>query len=151
VVERQRELAEGFRRRVERGEYGELLDARMREVMAQAAARDGLEEEMGAARFVLMRLLVEEEDLGKQALGVSRIISAAARVARARKAIGGGEEDTLTAFINERLREIREVDEERRREMELGRLSEEKYLELRQGFVEGGWLEDAEEEVAGGG
>jgi hypothetical protein len=78
---------------------------------------------------------------------VSRIISATARVARARKAIGGEQEDTLTAFVNERLREIREVDEERRREMELGRLSEEKYLELRQGFVEGGWLEDREMET----
>jgi hypothetical protein len=138
--ERRLALAEGFRRRVEAGEYGALLDGRMREVLAQAAARDGLEEEMGAARFVLMRLLVEEEDLGKQALGVSRIITAAARVARARKAIGPGEEDTLTAFINERLREIEEVDAERRREVELGRLPEAAYLEVRRGFVEGGWL-----------
>jgi hypothetical protein len=88
--ERRVALAEGFRRRVEAGEYRELLDGRLRRVMEQGAARDGLAEEMGAARFVLMRLLAEEEDLGKLALGVSRIITAAARVARARKAIGEG-------------------------------------------------------------
>ncbi len=142
--ERRRELEERFRRRVEAGEYRELLDGRMRQVIEQGAAVDGLEEEMGAARYMLMRLLVEEEDIGKQALGVSRIITAAARVARARAAIGTREEDTLTAFVNERLREIHEVDLERRREVELGRLSREAYEADRRAYVEGGWLPELE-------
>src|SRR5215218_10332073 len=148
--ERRREVAEGFRKRVERGEYGALLDGRMQEVLMQAAAREGLEEEMGAARYVLARLLVEEEDIGKQALGVSRIITAASRVARARKAIGPGQEDTLTAFINERLREIHEVDLERRREVEMGRLGREAYEEDRRAYVESGWLKDEPRELGKG-
>jgi hypothetical protein len=51
---------ERFRRRLERGDYRGLLDERVREVMAQAEER-GLGEEIGALRFVLMRVLAEEE------------------------------------------------------------------------------------------
>lgn len=101
--ERRRERAAEFQRRLERGEYRALLDGRLREVMAQAAEERGLVEELGAARLVLARLLVEEDDLGKLALGVSRIITAAARVERARHAIGAETEHPLIARINDYL------------------------------------------------
>ncbi|MER3439471.1 MAG: hypothetical protein C4346_18815, partial [Chloroflexota bacterium] len=47
--------------------------------------------------------LAEEEDLGKLALGVSRIITAAARVERVRHAIGAETEHPLIARINDYL------------------------------------------------
>ncbi len=102
-TERRRERAAEFQRRLARGEYRALLDGRLREVMAQAAEERGLVEELGAARLVLARLQVEEDDLGKLALGVSRIISAAARVERARYAIGAETEHPLIARINDYL------------------------------------------------
>ncbi|MEA2527756.1 MAG: hypothetical protein QOF73_4983, partial [Thermomicrobiales bacterium] len=67
------ELAEGFRRRLERGDYRALLDERLREVMAQAAEQRGLAEEVGALRFAMARLLAAEEDPGALALGISRL------------------------------------------------------------------------------
>jgi hypothetical protein len=45
--------------------------------------------------------------------------------------MGMAQENTLTAFVNERLWEIEEVDRERRREVELGRLPREVYEEGR--------------------
>lgn len=98
-----RERREAFQRRLERGEYGVLFDERLRDVMAQAAEERGLVAELGAARVVLARLLAEEEDLGKLALGVSRIITAAARVERVRHAIGAEMEHPLIARINDYL------------------------------------------------
>jgi hypothetical protein len=73
-----------------------------------------------------MRLLAEEEDLGKLALGVARIITASARVARARKAIGEGEVHPLEQMITDYLRELdRERDAmlaAREAEQRLGRV-----------------------------
>jgi hypothetical protein len=57
--------AEAFRRRLERGEYRELVEGPVRAVMAQAAEERGLAEGPrgypGALRFALARLLSEEE------------------------------------------------------------------------------------------
>jgi hypothetical protein len=72
-------------RRVATGEYGELFDAPVRSILMQAGKAAGLAQEMGALRYVLARVLAEEEDPVRQALGVSRVTSAAARVARVRE------------------------------------------------------------------
>jgi hypothetical protein len=96
---------EGFRRRVERGDYRGLLDARLREVMAQAAEERGLREEIGALRFAMVRLLAEEEDAGKLALGVSRLANASARLARTQRELDQGHEP-LNEAISEILRQL---------------------------------------------
>ncbi|MGI8476986.1 MAG: hypothetical protein ACR2OO_11520 [Thermomicrobiales bacterium] len=59
--------AEGFRRRLERGEYAGLFEGRMREVMAQAAAAPGLAEEIGILRVAMTAVLLEEGmELGRR-------------------------------------------------------------------------------------
>ncbi len=60
--------ARAFERRVARGDYGALFDEPLRRVMHQASAVDGVTEEIGALRFVLARVLVEEEDPARQAM-----------------------------------------------------------------------------------
>src|SRR5262249_45649763 len=102
------------------GGWGEGGEGGGRGGVVEGRRKEELEEAGVVGR--LARGAVEEEDWGKEALGVSRIITAAARVARARHAIGPAPEDTLQAFINERLREIGEVDRERGREAAAGRL-----------------------------
>jgi hypothetical protein len=102
-VERER-AREGFRRGLERGEYRALVDGRVREVFAQAAEDGGLADEVGALRFVLMRLLAEEEDLGKLAMGVSRIATATARVLKTQEGLIGAR-DTLQEAIDQILEE----------------------------------------------
>jgi hypothetical protein len=102
------ELAEGFRRRLERGDYRALLDERLREVMAQAAEQRGLAEEVGALRFAMARLLAEEEDPGALALGISRLATASARLARTQRELNQ-EPELLTDAISQILRDLDEA------------------------------------------
>ena len=95
-----------FRRRVERGEYRGLLEAPLPEVMAQAAAERGLAAEAGALRVVLARLLAEEADLGKLALGVARVATASARLAQARQTLGDGPKSELEEAMMKALDEL---------------------------------------------
>ena len=74
--------------------------------MGQAAAARALDDEMGALRFVLARLLAEEEDTGKLALGVARVSRAAARVELARQRIDAGRGDDLAEALARVLAEM---------------------------------------------
>ncbi|MGH2534890.1 MAG: hypothetical protein ACRDJW_21730 [Thermomicrobiales bacterium] len=74
------ELAGIFRRRIEGGEYGALLEAPLRAVVRQAAMERTLAEEMGALRIAAKRLLMEEEDPARMALGLSRVTTALGRL-----------------------------------------------------------------------
>jgi hypothetical protein len=79
-TEEQAAVAGKFRQRVERGEYGELLDEGLQEVIWQAGAQRTLREEVGALRVAAKRLLLEEEDAAKMALGLSRVTAALGRL-----------------------------------------------------------------------
>lgn len=71
------ELREQFRERVRQGDYDALLDAPLRNLLRDGAAIRGVEEELGAIRFALAKLLAEELDASKLAAGVARLTSAA--------------------------------------------------------------------------
>ncbi len=78
--DRRLEVVEAFARRVARGEYGELFEGRLREVMAQAAAERGIAEEIGALRVVLARLMTDPGiDPLHLAHGVARVAGTTVR------------------------------------------------------------------------
>ncbi|HEV2109045.1 MAG TPA: hypothetical protein VGR16_12345, partial [Thermomicrobiales bacterium] len=62
------EAAHEFRRRVAHGEYQDLFDTALARIIAQAAAQQGLDDEIGAVRYALARLLAEERDASRLAL-----------------------------------------------------------------------------------
>jgi hypothetical protein len=93
---------------LERGDYRALLDERLREVMAQAAEQRGLAEEVGALRFAMARLLAEEEDPGALALGISRLATASAWLARTQRELNQ-EPELLTDAISQILRDLDEA------------------------------------------
>ena len=68
-----------------RGEYQALIEERLKDILTQAAKERGLTEVLASLRFVLKRLLAEEDDLSRLALGVSRVASAAIQTARAER------------------------------------------------------------------
>ncbi|GIW04518.1 MAG: hypothetical protein KatS3mg059_1138 [Thermomicrobiales bacterium] len=92
------EVAE-WEERLVLGRYRALLEARLREVLEEAGAERDLGEELGALRVVLLRLLVEEEDLDRLARNVSRVASAAARVRRVQEMVGEGPDGELVRFV----------------------------------------------------
>jgi hypothetical protein len=100
-----------FLERLERGEYAELFEENLSQVIAQAAKRmqeRGPDDEIGALRFVLARLLAEEEDAVKLASGVTRVASAAVHAARAQRAISGESAEGLTSALTQILAELDE-------------------------------------------
>ena len=82
-----RRMADEFWRKVEQGTFAGLMEEPLQRVMAEAAEEDQLELEIGGLRVLLVRLLTEEEDLSKQALGASRVVQALARAVRTRAAV----------------------------------------------------------------
>ncbi len=97
--ERRRRAAVRFRRRLKQGDYQGLFEGRLKEVIAQAAAERSLTDEIGALRFVLARLLAEEDDLTKLATSVARVATVAIQAARTQRAISGELADGLTEAL----------------------------------------------------
>lgn len=102
------ERAKIFEQRLANADYRALFDARVIQVMNEAAEhlkKHGLGDEIGALRFVLARLLAEEEDLTRLAGNVSRVVSVAVQAAKAQRAISGevatGLIEALTKILDE--------------------------------------------------
>jgi hypothetical protein len=62
-------------------------------------AEPGLSEEIGALRFVLQRLLAEEDDLARLATGVARIASVVVQAAKAQQTMTGNRSDELAEAL----------------------------------------------------
>jgi hypothetical protein len=73
---------------------------------ATQTAESGLTEEIGALRFVLHRLLAEEDDLARLATGVARIASVVIQAAKAQQALSGNRSDELAAALMRALAEL---------------------------------------------
>lgn len=65
-----------------------------------------LTEEIGALRFVLHRLLSEEDDLARLAAGVARIASVVIQAAKAQQALSGNRSDELAAALMRALADL---------------------------------------------
>ncbi len=104
--ERRRRAEVRFRRRLKQGDYQRLFEGRLKEVIGQAAAERSLTDEIGALRFVLARLLAEEEDVTKLATSVARVATVAIQAARTQRAISGELADGLTEALTQILTEL---------------------------------------------
>ena len=103
--ERRRDI-EAFQRRLEAGEYRELLPAGLVRAMGQAAADGDLGHEIGALRVAMARLLALEEDPTKLATTLARLTTASVQAHKARRALCGELADDLTGALTQVLAEI---------------------------------------------
>ena len=95
------ELRERFQDRVARGRYADLLHPPLRIVLRQGAAIRGVEEELGAIRFALAKLLVEEQDASKLAAGVARLTSASVQAMKLGQSISDETDASLADLLNQ--------------------------------------------------
>lgn len=96
-----------FRQRVERGDYGELFEGRLRAVMAQAAAERGLAVEIGALRLVLAQLLTDTSlDAEMQARLVARVSETSVKATRVRWELATWEEEPGRAELRRLMAEL---------------------------------------------
>jgi hypothetical protein len=105
------EAAEKFRRRLARGEYRDLFDAPLSRILGQAAERHDLDDELGAVRYALARLLAEEPDPSRLALGVARLTHAAVATSRERREFQQTQADGLTEAMPPILAELDQQDD----------------------------------------
>lgn len=89
-----------FQQRVRHGEYQSLYDASIRVLIEQGAAIEGIEQELGAVRFALAKLMAEEEDAGKLAIGVARLASATVQLLKVIKPAATDSDEPAIASLN---------------------------------------------------
>lgn len=94
-------LRERFRTRIAAGRYDDLFDVPVRNVLREGAAIRGLDEELGAIRFALAKLLAEELDASKLAMGVARLTSAAVQTMKLDQSMGDSADRSLADVLNE--------------------------------------------------
>jgi hypothetical protein len=103
--ERRQEAAAAFRARLEAGDYRGLFGPSLNELMLQAAAENGVDDEIAILRIVMARLMAEEEDPVTLAKAISQVAAVSIQAARARRAITGklaeGLTDAMTSILTE--------------------------------------------------
>lgn len=107
-AERDEEAREEFRRRVAAGEYRRLLGKDLGAIVEQAGAVTGVREELGALRYCMARVLMEEGDPVRQAATVARVAAVSVQAARAQRAIDGDVAASLTEAVTQILHELGE-------------------------------------------
>lgn len=100
-VDPRAEQREVFQERVARGVYKELYDPPVRMLIEEGAALQGVEEELGAIRFALARLMNEEEDPSKLATGVARLASATVQLLRVVRPAANQSDDPVLESVNQ--------------------------------------------------
>lgn len=98
--------AEAFRQRVDAGDYRGLFGGKLGALMAQAAEEQGVGDELGVLRYVMARLIAEEEDPVTLAKAIARVASVSIQAARAQRAINGQLAEGLTDAITSILVEL---------------------------------------------
>jgi hypothetical protein len=104
--ERRDRAAEVFQQRLERGSYRDLFDQRIASVIERAGSEGSLNDEIGALRLVLARVLAEEEDPVRLATSIPRIVDAVVRAVRAQRTLSGTMAEDLTEALTQMLIEL---------------------------------------------
>ncbi len=108
VEDEQERRAAEFQRRLEQGDYRELLERTLAKLVEQAGREGALTEEIGALRVVMKALL--NTDLNKHAeelsVSIPRIVNATVRALKTQRAISGQTAGDLTEALTRVLLEM---------------------------------------------
>jgi hypothetical protein len=94
------------------GDYDAVLVPGLREALHGAATDPGLDAEIGALRLALARLLDEERDASRMAVGVARVAGVAVQAARLRQG-SEGRTNEIPAILRRVLAEVDAETEQR--------------------------------------
>lgn len=95
------EAQERFSDGIEIGNYEALLTEPVRKILREGAAIRHLDEELGAIRFALAKLLAEELDANKLATGVARLTTAAVQTMKFGQSPGAVSDASLAKLLDE--------------------------------------------------
>lgn len=99
-----------FHARLATGDYERVIGAELRRVLQDAAAAPDLDQEIGALRVSLARLIQEERDPSRLAAGVARLAGVAVQAVKVRNG-GKPEEDGILAILERTLADIERESE----------------------------------------
>lgn len=107
-------LRAAFQRRVQSGSYEELIKPEVRALMQTGATIRGVDEELGAIRFALAKLLAEEPDATRLATGVARLTSASVQIVKLGQALGDAADESLAELLDGILIDLEQESREER-------------------------------------
>jgi hypothetical protein len=125
--------ARHFRRKVERGEFATLFSGKFGELVQELGHKEGMQDEIGALRVAVIRLMLEENDPAKMATALSKVVHATAVAMKVQSALFPPP-NPLLQEINEAWAWLRRNEERKRladadqRGREEGRWGESKAL-----------------------
>ena len=85
-----------------------MFGKRLGELMEQAAAEEGVDDEIAVLRIVMARLMAEEEDPMKLAQAVARVAAVSIQAARLRRTISGQRAASLLEAFTQTLLELKD-------------------------------------------
>lgn len=99
----------GFTRRLQDGTYQDLVGVRLSNQIMEAAQIAGLDNELGALRLVLERLLAHEDDPATLAASVPKLTGAIVQVMRAQRLLDDRAADSLQDAIATVIEELQPI------------------------------------------
>ncbi|HET9661711.1 MAG TPA: hypothetical protein VFP05_15395 [Thermomicrobiales bacterium] len=100
-AERRAELRKRFQERLAQGGYDGLIDGPVQTVIEEAAAIQGIDQELGAVRFALAKVLNDVEDANQLASSVARLAACTAQLLRVVRPTARESEGELIATLNQ--------------------------------------------------
>ena len=95
-----------FEQRLAGGDYRELFGPELNKIMRQAAAEASVDDEIGALRYAMARVLAEEDDPLRLSQAVAKLGAATVAAIRARRLLAGETADALTNAVTSILLEL---------------------------------------------
>lgn len=100
-ADRSRKQRERFQERLKRAEYGALYDPPVKTVIEEAAAIPGIDQELGAVRFALAKVLNDVEDAIQLAGTVARLAACTAQLLRVVRPTVRESDEQLISTLNQ--------------------------------------------------
>lgn len=100
-AERREEQRERFQECLERGRYSGLYDPSVQSIIKEAAAIQGIHQELGAVRVALAKVLNEVEDANQLASSVARLATCTAQLLRVVRPTTQEADDEMIATLNQ--------------------------------------------------
>ena len=100
-AERRAEQRQRFQERLAEGGYRALLDPPVQLVIEEAAAIQGIAQELGAVRFALAKVVSEVQDPNQLASSVARLAACAAQLLRVVRPTAKEADEELIATLNQ--------------------------------------------------
>lgn len=104
--EARRAKRDAFDQRLAAGDYRQLLGPELNQIIRQAAAAEGVDDELGAIRYAMAYVLANETDPERLAKSIAKLGVAGIQAQKTKRLLNGVSADALTDAVTNILLEL---------------------------------------------